>query len=378
MPGAILETTAGLKVVFLDARDTLGEVDRPGHLIPYRPSTEKLLEALKVMELKIGVITNLPNDVSADQGKDMILTAVLSENPTTGKATTIGDYIAREHIVTNHEAKVDKPARGIYDFAAKTLGVKPEHCLFLGENLVENLGASRAGMRHLLKPCPPGREFLPSLQGRLSASPVDSGRQFEAFLEHEHLLGERIFACGGAIGKKIGGLIEGKSPSLDQGKWISPAPVEVPEELRRAIAHFVHLIEHFADQVHLRAEEAMIEVAIACGMDPKAGQWVLDQHDQARAYWAGLEIAWRRIQNGDADDRFYALQDFQKLIEAFVSLFMAHAVREDNQLYPTAGRFFNDADDALVLNLVMHSGPADITPYVGMVERMEALLGIGK
>jgi len=32
-----------VEVVFFDARDTLGEVDRPGHLVPYRPSTEKLL-----------------------------------------------------------------------------------------------------------------------------------------------------------------------------------------------------------------------------------------------------------------------------------------------------------------------------------------------
>ncbi len=372
------ESYAGLSVVFVDARDTLGEVDRPGHMVPYRPSTEKLLSALQQMGLRIGVITNLPDDVSADEGKDMIVNAVLSEDSASGRLKTIGDYIRRQDVVTNHEAKTDKPARAIYEFAAKKLGVTPGNCLFLGENLVENLGASLAGMRHQLKPCPPGREFLPSLQGKLGASPVDSGRQFEAFLEHEHLLGERIFACGEAIGKKIGKLIDGKAPPLNRGKWISPKPVKLPEELRRAIAHFVHLIEHFADQVHLRAEELMIEVAIACGMDPKKGQWVLDQHEQARAYWAALEVAWRRIQNGDPDDRFYALQDFKRTIEAFVILFKAHAVREDNQLYPTAGKFFSDADDALVLNLIMHSGPSDVTPYVGMVERMEGLLGISK
>ena len=87
--------------------------------------------------------------------------------------------------------------------------------------------------------------------------------------------------------------------------------------------------------------------------------------------------AWRRIQNGDPDDRFYALIDFQKGVEAFVSLFEAHAVRENDQMYPTAGGFFNDSDDALVLNIIQHSGSPDITPYIGMVERMEKLLGIG-
>jgi hypothetical protein len=362
------------EVIFFDARDTLGEVDRPGHLIPYRPSTEKLLEGVKALGLRIGVITNLPADISAEQGKDMLVNAVLSQDQASGKVITIGDYIRREDIVTNHEAGKDKPDPAIYEFAAKKLGVAAERCIFMGENLIENLGAFLAGMRNQLKPCPPGREFQPALQGKIGASPIDSGRQFEALLEHEHLLGERIFACGDAIGKWIATLVEGKAPSLDQGKWISPGTVTLPEPLRRAMAHFVHLIEHFADQVHLRAEEAMLEVAVACGMDRKDGQWVFDQHDQARAYWAALEVAWRRIQYGDADDRFYALLDFQKTIEAFVVLFTAHAVRENDQTYVLAGSFFSDSDDALVLNIIEHTGPSDITPYVGMVERMEDLL----
>jgi hypothetical protein len=29
-----------------------------------------------------------------------------------------------------------------------------------------------------------------------------------------------------------------------------------------------------------------------------------------------------------------------------------------------------------VMNLVSHFGPPDITPFVGMVERMESLLGV--
>jgi len=142
------------------------------------------------------------------------------------------------------------------------------------------------------------------------------------------------------------------------------------------MAYYVHLIDHFADQVHLTAEERMLEVAVACGMESKRAQWVFDQHAQARAYWRALDVAWRRIQTGDADDRFYALVDFQRTVEAFVNLFIAHAVREDNQVYPEAGSFFNDSDDALVLNIIQHTGAPDITPYIGMVERMEKLLGI--
>src|SRR6476659_10890814 len=96
--------------------------------------------------------------------------------------------------------------------------------------------------------------------------------------EPELLLGERIFALGAAIGNWLRKLTDGKNPPLDQGKWISPRRVKVPTELYRAMAYYVHLIDHFADQVHLTAEERMLEVAIACGMKPGDGLWVFDQH----------------------------------------------------------------------------------------------------
>ncbi|HSH93842.1 MAG TPA: HAD family hydrolase, partial [Roseimicrobium sp.] len=365
-----------IKVIFVDARDTLGEVDSPGHLVPYRPSTEQFLKGLKALGVTIGVITNLPTTLPAEKGKDMVVNAELSQDPDTKKINKIGDYIARENIITNHEAGADKPSAQIFRYAADRLKVKPEECLFIGENLLENVGARLAGMAHQMKPCPPGREFQPSLVGKFGGSDVDSGRQFEAMLEHEHLLGDRIFACGAAIGKWLGELTAGKAPPLDQGKWVSPPVIDLPKPLYESISFYVHLIDHFADQVHLTAEERMIEVAVACGMDPKKGQWVLDQHDQARAYWRCLDVAWRRIQNGDSDDRFYAMIDFQKAVEAFVYLFESHAVRENAQTYPTAGQYFNDSDDALVLNIIQHSGSSDITPYIGMVERMEQRLGI--
>jgi len=141
------------------------------------------------------------------------------------------------------------------------------------------------------------------------------------------------------------------------------------------MAYYVYLIEHFADQIHLQAEEAMLEIAVACGMDESRGQWIIDQHEQARAYWKSMIVAWRRIKHGDDDDRFYAIADFQNSLEGFGVLFKAHAVRENYQLYPEAGSFFGDTDDAMVLNLLQHFGPTDVTPYVGMVERMENLLG---
>jgi hypothetical protein len=377
---------AAIKVIFFDVRDTLGEVDKPGHLIPYRPSTEQLLEAASQMGVTLAAITNLPDDVSDDAGRKMISEAVLSQDPTTLKHKTIGDFIdVKKNVITNHQAsfalgkKVNKPFKEIYKFAANHLGVDVSECLFIGENLNEVVGAELAGMRAKRKECPPGRDFAPALVGKIDASAVDSGRQFQALLEHEHLLGNRIFACGDAIGAQIKRLTDGKTPALDKGNWEGPSPINLKKDhadLQRAMAYFVHLINHFADQVHLRAEEAMIEVAIACGMDPQRGQWVVSQHEQARAYWNCLNVAWKRIEDGDDDDRWYALVDFAKTMEAFVFLFKAHAVRENYQLYTEAGLFLNDSDDALILNIIQHSGPSDITPYVAMVERMEGLLGI--
>src|SRR5262249_28806004 len=151
------------------------------------------------------------------------------------------------------------------------------------------------------------------------------------------------------IGKFIAKTIEGEEPSLKDGKWTKPPEIAVPDNLRRAMAHYMHLINHFADPVHFGAEQAMLEVAIACGMPADKARWVFDHHDQARAYWSCLNVAWRRIQSGDPDDRYYALRDFQSSIEAFVYLFKAHAVRENDETYPTAGSFFNDSDDSLVL-----------------------------
>lgn len=344
-----------IRAVFFDARDTLGEVDRPGHLIAYRPSTEKLLSAMKALGYRLGVITNLPADLTIEQGKQMITGAVLSEEP----RLTIGDFIAAGDIITNHEAGCSKPDPRIYAYAAGKLDIPPAHCLFLGENLIEVIAARSAGMQAELKPCPPGRELQPPpAHGR--PSPTDSGRAFEAFFEHEHLLGERIFACGDRIVAQLARLPDGP----------------LPAGLRAGIGFFVYMLDNFADQVHLRAEEAVIPLAVARGMDAKAAAWVLDQHDQARAYFRAIDVAWRRVQGTDGADAWQALGELAKIIETFVTLFKAHAVRENDEIYPEIGRWLTESDDALVLNIISHFGPADITPYVALVGEMERALGI--
>src|SRR5437773_1289943 len=126
-----------IKVVFFDARDTLGEVDRPGHLVPYKPSTERMLQDVTQMGVELAVITNLPEELTDDQGKDMVVNAVLSADPSTGAPVTIGKYIKRRNVITNKAAKANKPSRAIYEYAAKQLGARLEECMFIGENMGE-------------------------------------------------------------------------------------------------------------------------------------------------------------------------------------------------------------------------------------------------
>jgi len=201
--------------------------------------------------------------------------------------------------------------------------------------------------------------------------------QFEELFEHEHLLGNRIFACGTAISKVLATLAPpSAAPPLDAGKWISPPKVTLPDKIRRAMGYFVHLLNHFADQVHLLAEESMLEVAVACGMPPDEGRWVKNQHDQARAYWNSINVAWQRILTSDDDDRWFAIVDFYRSTEAFVFLFTYHAVRENDWMYPTAGKYFDPIEDSNVFTLCSHFGPPDISPFVWMVGQMEQLLGL--
>jgi hypothetical protein len=197
--------------------------------------------------------------------------------------------------------------------------------------------------------------------------------KFAQLLETEHLLGERIFEIGAGIAQGLATLVDPQIPSTGYRTLAASA---VPAGLSEACALFVHLLDHFADPVHLQAEEAAADYAIGCGLPRAETEWVFAQHEQARAYWAGITLAWERMGGADDGDRYYAAMDLRRLAEAFVFLFKAHAVRENNEFYVQASNVIDPATDALVLNIIQHSGPSDITPYFGMVTRAEKLLGI--
>jgi hemerythrin-like domain-containing protein len=357
--------TGPVDVVFFDARDTLGEVDHPGHLVPYRPSTERLLWAMRnLVGVRVGVITNLPQEVSADEGRRMIEEAILAEDAGSNgdgpHVVRIGDFLDPAGLIINHEVGFDKPDPRIYEYAARKLGVPIERALYCGENLIEVLGARAAGMQAQLKPNPPGRDFAAEPVKGLAPSTTFSGRAFELVLEHEHLLGHRIFAC-------IDGI-------CDQVRALPPGTEAVPAGLHTAMGILVYLTGNFVDAHHLRAEEAIVPLAVARGMDPSLATWMFDHHDQARAYFGCLDVAWRRVERGDARDLPMALDAYVRSAEGFVRLFEWHGTLEDDELFPAIGRCFSDSDDTLVLNIIGHIGPPDPTPYVSLVAAMEEAL----
>ncbi len=137
-----------VEFVFCDIGGTLGERDpHSGNLVPF-PSSAPLLTAIRdVIGVPIGIITTL-GTLSNDQGLALLAQAGLA------------GFLHPHGFVSEHNAQgAAKPSRLIYETAARQVGVPIDRCLYLGENLVEVLGAMAAGMQALLKPCPPGREL---------------------------------------------------------------------------------------------------------------------------------------------------------------------------------------------------------------------------
>jgi FMN phosphatase YigB (HAD superfamily) len=137
-----------IEMVFFDIGGTLGERNpATGELVPFA-STGGLLTALRdTMGMRIGVITTLGN-LNNVQGRQLLTRARLAE------------FLDPAGFVSEHDVGGEgKPKAIIYQFAAEAVSVPIDHCLYVGENLIEVIGARAAGMQSILKPCPPGREL---------------------------------------------------------------------------------------------------------------------------------------------------------------------------------------------------------------------------
>ena len=137
-----------IDAVFFDIGGTLGERNAAtGKLEPYA-SSKGLLKALRDgVGLRVGIITTLGPTLTHAQALAMLQDAGLRE------------FLDAQAFVSDHDAGTAKPDPRIYQFAAARIQLPAARCLYIGENLIEVAGALAAGMKALLKPCPPGREL---------------------------------------------------------------------------------------------------------------------------------------------------------------------------------------------------------------------------
>ena len=330
-----------LKAVFFDIKDTLGYVNRSGHLVTFKPSTQDLLDTVKaLMGVKIGLITNLPKDLPAEAGRKMITDAGLMP------------YLDPNGIVINHDVGVDKPNPEIYRIAAKQIGEKVHDCLFSGENYLEVLGAQIAGMQALLKPCPPGRDFLIKPVAAKAMTDKDSGRLTEIIMQEDHLIGKRVVMAAIEISARIAAA--------------QPLPL-------KAMSLLVFLVNEFIDRYHHAQEEKiLIPLAQAYGYPPEASDYVFEDHERGRVYFRSLDLALGRIKAGEKA----AEQDFKASLDGFVSLYREHARRENDESLPAIGALLDGYQDAVIVDLMDRFGPGDLGPWLMLIGEMEKELGI--
>jgi HAD superfamily hydrolase (TIGR01509 family) len=105
----------------------------PRAWIPY-PDTAPTLRALRARGIKIGIVSNVPQDlrpIFAAHGLTELVDA----------------------FTHSFEVGVEKPDPAIFLRACEALGTKPEETLMVGDHPVADAGAQRAGLRfHLLPP----------------------------------------------------------------------------------------------------------------------------------------------------------------------------------------------------------------------------------
>ena len=329
-----------IEFVFFDIRDTLGYIDRPGHLVPYRPTTDRLLETVKgAIGLKIGIITNLPGSVTADQGRKLLDDAGITS------------YLEPAGIIINHDAGSSKPGAAIFEYAAEQVGIEIGKCCFVGENLIEVIGAKAAGMQAMLKPYPQGGEFKLQAEVADPATPTNSGRLFERVLEDEHVFAKRITIAAAKLAAAI--------------REQAGLPL-------RAMGLLTMIVNDYVDPYHHRKEEkVLLPMALARGMTPDVCDWVKRQHEQGRCYFRAMSLALERTQAGEAS----AAPEFADICDAFAKLYRDHGPKEDNDLCPKICEYLSDLDDAVIVELINEIGPPRPNPWIALVGELERELG---
>jgi HAD superfamily hydrolase (TIGR01509 family) len=127
-----------IEAAFFDIGGTLGQM--AGDKFVAFESTCQLLTVMhRVLSLRLGIITNLPDKVTTVEIKQLLIDAKILK------------FFDPHGFITSHDARTTKPDPHIYRYASQQMGLSPAQCLYVGDEREEIEGACAAGMAGILK-----------------------------------------------------------------------------------------------------------------------------------------------------------------------------------------------------------------------------------
>jgi FMN phosphatase YigB (HAD superfamily) len=143
-PAYLRQTQKGVAIdcVFFGIGSTLGTVRRPPLSLTHHAEIPRLLQSLRALGLRIGIISNVPAEVSRGE-----IVAML-------EAAGLYDAFDEGLVVLSSDRAKTEPEHQIYRDALERAGVAAEECLFIGDNPAEVIGAQAAGMSAHLRALP--------------------------------------------------------------------------------------------------------------------------------------------------------------------------------------------------------------------------------
>jgi FMN phosphatase YigB (HAD superfamily) len=132
-----------LKAMFFDIGGTLGKIEPATLKLHIFADTVAMLHGARALGLRLGVITNVTDEVGKDRVK-----AILAD-------AGIIDFFEGDACITSTDAKSLKPATAIYVYAAEAVHLPRDTCVYIDTNPVQVAGAIVAGM-HGIRRITPG------------------------------------------------------------------------------------------------------------------------------------------------------------------------------------------------------------------------------
>jgi FMN phosphatase YigB (HAD superfamily) len=132
-----------LKAIFFDIGGTLGEIEPTSLKLHLFPDSVSILSAARALGLRLGVITNVHDNIDKDRVRTMLAEACIAH------------LFDDDGLITSTEAASFKPETAIFLFAANAMHLPTERCVYVDGNGAQVAGAVAAGMQGILKRRPP-------------------------------------------------------------------------------------------------------------------------------------------------------------------------------------------------------------------------------